>query len=147
MKYGLDEQRVRTANWLKGQAQRVVVDNGAECALSKFADDTELGGLADMPEGCAAIQRDTDSLEEPQEVQQKEFQIPPPEDIQPQQFMCQYELGAGSWRAALPKRPWGCQQTPKCPCGRQDQQHPGLHQKEHCWQIKRVHPSPSTQPW
>ncbi|KAF4798765.1 hypothetical protein TURU_062329 [Turdus rufiventris] len=93
MKHGLDEETVRTGNWLEGQAQRVVLDNGAEHALSRSADDTELGGVADTPEGCAAIQMDMDSLEEPQEVQQKELQIAAPEEDQPQQLMCQYVLG------------------------------------------------------
>ena len=37
--------------------------DGADCTLSRFGEDKKLGGLADMPEGCAAIQRDLDRPE------------------------------------------------------------------------------------
>jgi len=39
------------------------LDEELECTLSKFADDSKLGGVLDTPASCAAIQRDLERLE------------------------------------------------------------------------------------
>jgi len=50
-----------------------LLDEGVASTLSRFADDTKLGGMADKSEGCGASWRDLDRMESWAERNQMRF--------------------------------------------------------------------------
>lgn len=92
------------------------------CILSKFADDAELGEMADSPDGYAAIQRDLDGLEKWENRTARKFS----------KRKCKVlhlgrdkpVLGTG-WKAALLKSGQVEGELVMCPGGKGGQQHPG----------------------
>jgi len=71
--------------------------------LSKFADYLKLGGMADTPEGCAAIQRDLNGLKSRSERKQIRFNKSKCKVLHlgRNNHMHEYRLGVIYWRGGL----------------------------------------------
>ncbi|TRZ06476.1 hypothetical protein HGM15179_020631, partial [Zosterops borbonicus] len=124
------------------------------CLLSKFADDTKLGGVVDTPERCAAIQKYLDRLERWAEKDCLKFN----------KVQCrvlhlvrnnsrhQYRLEVTCWKAVLWRRTWGIlvnnklPMSQQCPCGQEGRWYPGMHWEKHYQQVEGGDPAPLLSP-
>ncbi|KAK4825269.1 hypothetical protein QYF61_026070 [Mycteria americana] len=103
------------------------LDDETEWTPSKFADDAKLGGVADMPEDHAVVQRDLNRLEK---WADREMQSPAPGEEQRQA-----PAQAGDWLA-------GKQLGRKLKRARSE----GHTEEECCQQVERSDPSPLLSP-
>lgn len=105
-------------------------DVGAECILSKFADDTKLGWVVDVPKGCADIQTDLSRVEKWAEGNLVKFNKGKHKalHLKKEELRPWYTSELHSWKAALPRRTCECMQVgqhnedapAKCHCSKED---------------------------
>ena len=76
--------------------------------LSKYTDDTKLGGVADTPEVCAAIQQVLDRLESRAKINQMMFNKSKSRVLLLRRNNHKYQYrGMTCWTGALWRRNWG----------------------------------------
>lgn len=106
------------------------LDDRVECTPNKSADDTQLGGAADKPEGCAAIQEDLGILESWTGRNMMRFSKSKCRILHVEGNKHQYRLGADLlWRKTWLSR-WTSRvdhETAMCFCGQEGQGCSGVH--------------------
>ncbi|GAB0184380.1 mitochondrial enolase superfamily member 1 [Grus japonensis] len=84
------------------------LDNGIECTLSKFADDTKLYGVVDTLEGKDAIQRDLNRLERWAPVNRMKFNKAKSKVLHVGWCNPKHDWVRNGLKAAPRRRTWGC---------------------------------------